>query len=203
MTSHRVPKQWLLSSNETITSIEAWENNFKYILSLDPNFADFLTNGLSWGKKTNTSPLRGFTNDPESVSTARRRTAAQKVAHLEMMRGQVVNYAPIISWNSIIKTSTSVNSIWQIIQQHYGLQSTGSCFLDLVYMYISLKPDQCPEDLFQSLMAFIEDNLLTTSSGISHHGETPTVNEEMSPTLENCAVLTWLRLLPPQPPSRR
>jgi len=102
MTSHRAPKQWSLSSNETITSIEAWENNVKYILSLDPNLADFLTDGSSWGKKTNATPLLGFSNDPESVPTARRRTASQKVTHLEMMLGQIANYTPIISWNSII-----------------------------------------------------------------------------------------------------
>ena len=171
MTSHRAPKQWSLSSNETITSIDAWENNLKYILSLDPNFADFLTDGSSWGKKTNATPLRGFSNDSESVPAARRRTAAQKVTHLEMMLGQIANYAPIISRSSIVKNSTSISGVWQTIRQHYGLQLTGSRFLDLAN--ISLKPEQRPEDLFQSLMAFIEDNLLTTSSGITHHGEIP------------------------------
>ena len=198
MTSHRAPKQWSLTSNETITSIEAWENNLKYILSLDPNFADFLTDGSSWGKKTNASPLRGFSNDPESVPATRRRTAAQKVTHLEMMLGQIANYSPIISRNSIVKNSTSINGVWQAIRQHYGLQSTVSRFLDLAY--ISLKPEQRPEDLFQSLMAFVEDNLLTTSSGITHHGEAPVTDEELSPSLENFIVLTWLRLLHPNLP---
>ena len=105
MTSQRAPKQLSLTSNETITSLEAWENNLKYILSLDSNFADFLTDGTSWGKKTNASPLRGFSNDNESVPAPRRRTAAQKVTHLEMMLGQIANYAPIISRNSIVKNS--------------------------------------------------------------------------------------------------
>ena len=198
MTSHRAPKQWSLSSNETITSIDAWENNLKYILSLDPNFADFLTDGSSWGKKTNATPLRGFSNDPESVPAARRRTAAQKVTHLEMMLGQIANYAPIISRSSIVKNSTSISGVWQTIRQHYGLQLTGSRFLDLAN--ISLKPEQRPEDLFQSLMAFIEDNLLTTSSGITHHGEIPDTDEELSPSLENFVVLTLLCLLHPSLP---
>jgi len=78
MTSQRAPKQWSLTSNETITSLEAWENNLKYILSLDSNFADFLTDGTSWGKKMNASPLRDFSNDNKSVPAPRRRTAAQK-----------------------------------------------------------------------------------------------------------------------------
>ena len=110
MTSHRAPKQLSLSSNETITSIEARENNLKYILSLDPNFSDFLIDGLSWGKKTNTTPLRGFSNDLGSAPAVRR-TAAQKVTHLEMMLGQIANYAPIISRSSIVKNSTSISGI--------------------------------------------------------------------------------------------
>ena len=121
MTSHRAPKQWSLSLNETITSIEACENNLKYILSLDPNFADCLTDGSAWGNKTNASPLRGFSNNPESVPAARRRTATQKVTHLEMMLGQIANYAPIISQNSIVKNSTSISGVWQTIRQQKAL----------------------------------------------------------------------------------
>jgi len=67
-------------------------------------------------------------------------------------------------------------------------KKTGSHFLDLAH--ISLKPEQRPEDLFQILMAFIEDNLLTRSSGITHHGEIPNTDEELSLSLENFIVLT-------------
>ena len=149
MTSHRLPKQWSRSSNESITSIEAWKNNLKYILSFDPNFADFLTDRSLWGKKTNATPLRDCPNDRESVPAARRRTAAQKVTHLETMLGQITNYAPVISRNSIIKNSTSISGVWQTIRQHYGLQLTDSRFMDLAN--ISLKPKQRPEELFRIL----------------------------------------------------
>ena len=47
-------------------------------------------------KKTNASPLRGFTDDSQEVPTIQRRMAAQKVTHLEMMLGQIANDAPII-----------------------------------------------------------------------------------------------------------
>ena len=99
------------------------------------------------GKNRNASPVRGFYNDPESVPAARRRTAAQKVTHLEMMLGQIGNYAPIV------KNSTSINDVWRTIRQHYVLKTTGSRFLYLAN--ISLKPQQRRKDLFQSLMAFI------------------------------------------------
>jgi hypothetical protein len=44
-------------------------------------------------------------------------------------------------------------------------------------------------------MAFVDDNLLTTAGGITHHGDAITEDEELSPTLENMIILTWLRLL--------
>ena len=44
-------------------------------------------------------------------------------------------------------------------------------------------------------MAFVENNLLQCNSGISHHGEEITEDEELSPSLENVVVLTWLRLI--------
>ena len=80
-----------------------------YILSLDPSFATFLLPTTTWLKKTRTNPLRGFTDDVEG--TAGGRTAAQKVAHLDLMLGQIANFCPVISRNTITKNSTSID-IW-------------------------------------------------------------------------------------------
>ena len=50
----RAPKQWQLTKHETKTSFEAWKQNLQYTLSLDPNFATFLLDGVTWpwGRKT-------------------------------------------------------------------------------------------------------------------------------------------------------
>lgn len=60
---------------------------------------------------------------------------------------------------------------------------------------IQLQPNVRPEDLFQRLMAFTEDNLLKTKLGITHTGQEIQEDEELTPTLENFIVLTWLTLL--------
>jgi hypothetical protein len=39
-------------------------------------------------------------------------------------------------------------------------------------------------------MSFVDDNLLTTASGITHHGAAPENDEELSPSLENFVVFT-------------
>ena len=193
MANPRAPKQWSLTKEETITSFENWRQNLLYILSLDPNFAPFLADNFVWRKKTADNPNRGLVNDGGDVPEANRRTAVQKNLHLELLLGQIANYCPVISRNSIVKTSTSLADIWQRIRQHYGFQSTGAHFLDL--SNIKLLPGEKPEDLYQRIMAFFEDNLLTTECGITHHRAAVQTDEDLTPTLENTVVYLWLHLV--------
>ena len=185
-TSHRAPKQWSLSKNEDVTSFESWRQNLVYTLALDTNFAPFLAEGVSWNKRTKSDALRGFVDD-EKV------TAQQKSTMLELMLGQIANYCPVISQNTIVKNSTSIGQIWQTIRLHYGFKTTGAHFLDLAD--ICKEPQERPEDLYQRLIAFVEDNLLQKGGGITHHDEEVKKDEELSPTLENMTVLTWLCLI--------
>lgn len=48
-------------------------------------------------------------------------------------------------------------------------------------------------------MAFVEDSLLY-ANGMFHRGEVALEDEELTPTLENFVVLTWLRLIHPDLP---
>ena len=197
MTStHRPPKQWCLTKIER-NSFENWKQNLLYTLSLDSNFATFLAEGVAWKKKTKSLPLRGFQDDGEGVEVARCLTAQQKVNFLELMLEQIANYCPIISRSSLVKNSTSLEFIWQTIRQHFGFQVTGAHFID--FSDIHLEADERPEDLYQRLIAFVEDSLLR-SNGLSHHGEAMPEDEELSPTLENLVVLSWLKLIHPSLP---
>lgn len=191
--SHRAPKQWCLTKDETVNSFENWKQNLQYILSLDLKFAKFLGEGVTWEKKSRSSPKRGFNDDKSSDNDAERQSATQKVATLELMLGQIANYCPIIARNAIVKNSTSLTEIWQLIRLHYGFQSTGAHFLD--FSEIKLDAGEKPEDLYQRINAFVEDNLLLKDSNIEHHGSSPDEDEELSPTMENFIVLTWLRLI--------
>ena len=96
------------------------------------------------------------------------------------MLGQIANYCPIISRNTILKNCTSLNEIWQAIRLHFGFQTTGGHFLE--FDNISLGPDERPEDLYQRLVAS-EDNLMRQGGGISHHDQVIDEDEEITPTL--------------------
>ena len=193
--TNRAPKQWTLSKSETLNSFTNWKENLLYTLSLDQAFAPFLADGATWQKKSTANPTRGFTNDDDTVPAATRLTAAQKCARLELMLGQIANYATIISRNTIVKLSTSLHSIWTKIREHYGFQTTGSRFLDLTT--IRLQPEERHEDLFQRIVSFFDDNLLTVDGGVTHHGVTPESDEEMSPSVENTIIVLWLERIHP------
>jgi dUTPase len=167
-----------------------------YVLSLDDKFSGFLCAGVTWLKSTRNAPERGFADDPADASS--RRTAQQRVAALELMLGQIANFCPVIARNSIVKNSISLDDIRQRIRLHYGFQLTGAHFLDLAD--IRLEVNEKPEDLYQRINAFFEDNLLTRNSTITHHGEVVGDDEECGPTMENVIVFTWLRLLDPNLP---
>ena len=49
-------------------------------------------------------------------------------------------------------------------------------------------------------MAFVEDSLLRKENSITHHDVAINEDEEMSLTLENFIILTWLRLINPNLP---
>lgn len=190
--THRAPKQWCLNKIETVNSFENWKQNLIYTLSLDKGFSPFLKDDAVWEKKSKASPTRGFIDDLMDDSPGRS-TADQKVTLLELMLGQIANYCPVVSRNTIVKSSTSMSQIWQTIRMHYGFQSTGAHFMDLANIH--QEADERPEDLYQRLNAFIEDNLLRQGDAITHHDKKILEDEEITPSLENIIVLTWLQLL--------
>ena len=191
--SIRAPKQWQLTKHETVTSFESWRQNLVYTLQLDKKFTQFIDS--TWQKKTATNPTRGLTDDAAPVPQEARLTAVQKSAVLDLMLGMVANYCTVISRNSIVKQSISLKHVWQLIREHYGFQVSGAHFLDL--SDIKLLPDERPEDLYQRLMAFFEDNLLTTDGHVTHHGDAITIDEDITPALENTIVVMWLQLVNP------
>ena len=153
MASHRAPKQWCLTKQETVNTFENWRHNVLYILSLDNNFTDFLSEDARWQKKAAAHPHRGLTSDADDVPAGIRRTGQQKAYMLELMLGQIANYCPIISRNTMVKNSTSLPAIWHVIRLLYGSQSTGEHFID--FTDIRMEPAERPQDLFQRLVAFV------------------------------------------------
>ena len=56
----------------------------------------------------------------------------KKVNFLKLMLGQIANYCPIFSQNTLtlLKNSTSLALIWQTILQHFGFRVTSAQFIN-------------------------------------------------------------------------
>ena len=180
----RALKQWCLTKTETVTCFENWRHKLLYTLSLDAQFAPYLLDGATWSKKTKKSPLRGFTDDGSSVPEASRRTAQQKVSMLEVILGQIANYCPVISRNTIVKNSTSMGSIWSAIRLHFGFEAT-----ERISLIFQKSTSSTANDLriFTKDLSLLQDNLLRNNS-IQHHGAFLTEDEGMTPTLDKFIV---------------
>ena len=187
----QAPKQWKLSTDETLTSFTNWKENLVYTLSLNTNFAPFVALDFVWGDGNVAN--RGLLDDAEDVPEARRRTAVQKAQSMNMMLGQIANYCNVIARHQIVEDSTSMNSIWDMIREHYGFRVTGSRFLDL--SAIRLEPGEKPADLYQRLVSFFTDNLFTRASNLTHKGNAAVIDEKLSVSLQNTIVVMWLEKL--------
>ncbi len=193
----RAPKQEVLKENETISSFCAWQSSLLFYLSENNKYAWFLDPTSTWQRKSITN--RGLVNDQEPVPEGERKTAAQKNIVLERMLAIIAQFSPPLLRNDIIKKSTSLSWIWQRIRKHYSFSQSEVNFLRL--NEIRREPDERYETLFQRIVAHLDDNLLTTTSNITHDGERITVDEEMSPTVERLAVYLWLTLIDARLPS--
>ena len=196
MTTFRPPKPTKLTKNESISSFETWKHNQKYNLQQDPMFKSFNAKIKSWNKVSANDPHRGLVDDADGV--ADKKTAAEKLEVLQLMLDQIANWCPVISRTIIVNHSTSLNDVWQKIREHYGFLNTGGHFLDL--SDIKREPDERPEDLFQRVFMFFEDNLLK-ANGLTHHGDRLTTDEAFSPSIENTITWYWLKLLHPGLPA--
>ena len=196
---YKAPKPWSLKESETAESLESWWTNQVFNLSCFEQFAEFVADDYTWRVKGIAN--RGLADDPgRLLNPPTGRTAAQKVSSLNFMLEQLAVYiVPIISKREVVERSISLKYIYDKLRSHYGIQPTGARFID--FYAIRLKPDERYETLYQRLLAFMDDNLLSVNGGITHHGVAIVADEAMSPTIENMIVLRWLELIHPGLPA--
>ena len=137
---------------------------------------------------------RGLQDDPALAVGADpnplHRTAEQKAIQLEFMLQRIATWIPVISSKEIVDRSTSLKGIWGVLRNHYGVLPTGGRFLDL--NQIRFSPGERYETFFRRIQGFVDEQLVTSTCGLLHHGENITVNEDFSPTIENMVVYIWL-----------
>lgn len=59
---------------------------------------------------------------------------------------------------------------------------------------MKLKVNKHPEDVYQRILSFTEDNLLKANGTITHHSKIIKEDKDISLSFENLIVLLWLKL---------
>ena len=192
MATARPPKLEKLTENETLNSFLIWKDTLVYTLDLDKNFKPFISGALTTWSDADTED-RGFADDVAPIPLDERVKKGEKAWLLTLMLGQVANWCTVISRHEIVNESTSLESIWAMIREHYGFHVTGSRYLDLAS--IRSLPGEKPSSLYQRLVSFFTDNLFTRASGLKHKGKVATSDEKLSVSLQNTIIVLWLEKL--------
>ena len=135
--SAKAQMQWTLTENESSTTLEAWIDHVICTLSQEEIFTPFLRPDATWGKKARKSPFRCFTGHD----------AANRSTILELMLQRIAMCAPAVFYHTIVKNSTSLDSIWQTMKLYYGINDSTK---PAVCLSPSNAPHQnCDEPVYQ------------------------------------------------------
>ena len=151
----------------------------QYSLSLDANFVPFFADDFTSLKKSSNAPNRGLEPDGNDVATTRRLTAFQKDLHLELMLGQIANFFFHQFRLANDKGSLWLSVYWCILPGFLRNQTRG----------------RMPQRFISAFNVLHWRYLLVANGPITHHGANTISDEELTPTLENMVVLTWLKLI--------
>ena len=204
------PKLKPLTTNESLSSLEIFKSNILYGLRLNPDFREYLEEGVVFGRKSRTYPTRSLDDvyKVEEVivedATTKERTvrkervlyksSATRCADVDLLLEQVSNYCPHVPRTDITKDCRSIKEVFNTIRLFYNKQVTGASLNEVWNVRREL--EESPQVLFARMKQLYLDNLLTTE-GLNHVEGQVLEDEEMAPTLLNTIVLHWLQVLHP------
>lgn len=164
-------------------------------LKLEASFRPFIQKGVTWTKQI-TNDLFGLADDEGERARTGFLSKEQKATTLEVLLEYIAYCAPCVAPDTIVRETCSLEDVWEKIRAHYNFESSGAQLAG--YLTIKLEAGDQPNDLFQNMYSFIEDNLQRKGSSIKHEGTA--VNEIMTPMVKNKITIEWLHRLHPDLP---
>ena len=144
----KVPYPRQLSSAETLDTLTHWKSHVRNYFRRDDNLKIFFARTMSWDQ-SNTN--YGFTGED----------AADKADYLEGLLDTIAGFMPGPYLTAkITKQSDSMQSVFDIIWEHYDVNPNPSTFLDL--SDIKLESEERYIDLFYRMLYHVEMHLPKT-----------------------------------------
>ena len=120
-------------------------------------------------------------------------TAANKAINFKVFLGFVSLHCPCISSSFVKDQAKSLDEIFQRLREFYDCRKSGGKITEL--LDFTLGPLESREALWERVYSYLEDSLITQSSGMLHLGEAVIHDELMTPTILNIGVVIWLNAI--------
>ena len=187
----RNPPPRMLTSTETLYTLNHWKTAFRTYYRRDSFYKGFLLPEATW------NPLAdnyGQTADRHDGTVIR--SAQDKCEDLKDFLHTIVGYLPFpYLTEKIVRATNSLDSVWEAIYEHYGLTITGETFLD--FATLTLSQDETYRQFYDRLLSHVRLHLPRpniTVDGVS----SGTNGDVITVALMNFIALEWLRKVNPQ-----
>ena len=190
-TQVRNPPPRMLTNHETLQTLNHWKTSFRTYYRRDSYYKGFLLPDAAWNS---TAANYGQTADRQDANVVR--SAADKAGDLEDFLNNLAGYLPFpYLTEKIVKASTKLQDVWDIIYDHYGVNVTSESLLD--YVAIKQVSGETYRQFFDRLLSHARLHL--PKPNITVDGINSGANGEvMTISLMNFVAMDWLSKINPQ-----
>lgn len=182
----KVPYPRQLTKKETLDSLSHWQTSVKNYFRRFDEYAIFFKRASTWTQGQN----YGFTGEGSE----------DKADCLDSLLDTIASFlpGPYIT-HQITKTSTSMQLVWDIIWDHYGVKPSFSSFLD--HDLFKYDKEERYIDFYDRIIYHSMNHLcLKDTAGGPSAGGTLAANDVLTLSHRNLIVLDWLRRINPSLP---
>jgi hypothetical protein len=183
-----IPNQ-LPETGLTRVQFKTWKESLIVYLKQNDNFLPFLSGGIyeSWkpAEEHENRILDLHADDAPDPNDATNRTAklAKRQKDLLTMLNMIGRKVDQYDYDDVMNLSSSVQSIWNMIDLVYDIGRKGVHFLEL--SKIKYEAGESPAKFYKKIYHHFMDNLYKKNDTLAYKGTSSTEDEKLSPTLLN------------------
>ena len=181
----KIPYPRQLTKSESLDSLSHWQSSVRNYFRRSPHFQEFFKRASRWNCN---AANYGFTGDD----------ADDRSDNLESLLDTISSFlpGPYIT-HQITKSTTTIQSVWDIIWDHYGVKPSQFSILD--YMDITMSKDDRPIDLYDKLIYHSMNHLCTSgTNGGTHGGGVLAADDVLTLCHRNHIAMDWLNRINPK-----
>ena len=181
----KVPYPRQLTNKETLDSISHWSSGVRNYFRRSPQYAVFFKRTTTWDYHKDNYGFEGEDKEDQADNLE---------AFLDTIAGFMPG--PYIT-NKITQETTSIQSLWSVIKDHYGVTPSQSSFFD--YMDIFPQKDERHIDLYDRMIYHSQNHLCkaNTDGGPTAGGKLES-DDVLTLSHKNLIALDWLRRINPR-----